>query len=585
MFKNIYYDTYKSVMHLWYTANGVNRYRADNWTPYVYKKDPEGDIKTIDGLKVSKMYFNSYSSYKEYQQNNKDLYENNCKPEIQYLAEKYYDVIDEDIIPPALKIYSIDIEVQPINNPGVFPSPLIAEEPITMISIYDWLDNHVYSFGLHEYDNSVNDDKPFKVTYINCGDEKSLLRKFFSFTHKNAPDVYTGWNISLNKKMSVSGFDFPYIINRSKNLFEEDLYLLLSPIKKVRAWKSNEDTGVSISGVSIIDYQCIYKWFTRNNLEKYTLDYVCKFELNEVKLEYKGSLAELYNNDWQKYVDYNIRDVELIKLLDDKLEYINLAQSLSLLTRAPMESYIAMTALLEGKLLTHFRREGLCAPIFEGGTQHGFPAAYVKEPHVGLWDWISSIDIASSYPTAIITLNMSVETYLGRIQTLTEDHIILYTKRREFPPFTLKKKIGSVDFKGDKLISFNKMLDKGLIAIAPCGSCFKTSKEGVIAYVEREMFIKRKQIKTVMKSLYDDDSKKDEVKRLFAFQWALKILLNSMFGIMAVPYSRYFQINIAEAITACGRHNVKQGELFTNEILNDIMNKDLVKIIGEIKEK
>ena len=566
-------------MHLWYTVDGTPKYKTDHWTPYVYKKDPDGEVKTIYGDRATKMEFRSYPSYKEYQQNNIELYENNCKPEIQYLAEKYYDVVDEDIIPPKLKIYSLDIEVHTINNVGVFPSPERAEEPITAISIYDWLGDHVYTFGLHEYVNTREN-----VTYIYCDDdERVLLKRFFNFVYKNSPDVYTGWNISFNKKMTVSGFDLPYIINRSKQLFEEDIYLLLSPIKKVRAWKTNENTSISISGVSILDYQTIYKWFTRHNHEKYTLDFVCKFELKDSKLEYEGSLVELYH-DWQTYIDYNIKDVTLIKDLDDKLGYINLAQSLSLLSRAPMESYIAMTALLEGKLITHYRREGLCAPIFEGGVQQKFPAAYVKEPHVGLHDWISSIDIASSYPTAIITLNMSIETYIGRIQTLTEDHIILHTKRRKFPEFTLKKKIGLVDFKGKQLELFNKMLQKGMIAIAPCGSCFKTPNEGVIANVERDMFVKRKEIKINMKSLYDDKSKADEVKRLFAFQWALKILLNSMFGIMAVPYSRYFQINIAEAITSCGRHNVKQGEKFVNEILNNKNNKNLNKILDEIKE-
>jgi len=581
MFKNVYYDMHTDTMHLWYFDGEHNRYRADKWVPYVYKKDDDGDTDTIYGDKASKIKFKSYRSYSDFQKNNKqDIYENNCKPEIQYLVEKYHTVVDDDIMPPKLKIYSIDIEVNTVNSPGVFPSPQKAGEPITAISIYDWLNDHVYVFGLHKYDNTRSD-----VTYIYCDDsEKMLLKKFLSFTYKNPPDVYTGWNISMNKKMTVSGFDFPYIINRSKNLFDKDVYKFLSPIKKVRSWESNGDIGVSISGVSILDYQTVYKWYTRNNLERYSLDYVCNFELNEKKLEYEGTLSDLYKNDWQKYIDYNIKDVELIKQLDDKLGYIDLIQGLSLLTRAPMESFLTMTILLEGKILTYYRRNNLCAPQFKGGVQSTFPAAYVKQPQVGLHDWISSIDIASSYPTAIITLNMSIETYIGRITDLTEDHIINYTIKKKFPAFMLKKGNDVREFKGESLVMFNKMIQKGLISVTPCGTCFKTNKTGVLADIERIMFLKRKEIKRDMKALYDVKGADDEIKRKYTMQYAYKVLLNSLFGITSVPYSRYFLIDLSEAITSCGRHSVKMGEQFTNDILNDTMNPDLLKIINEIKQ-
>jgi len=584
MFRNIYYDTYQSKVHLWYTTDqGENEYKIDTWTPYVFVKDDLGTVKTIFNDNVKKLKFNSFRSYSDFQKNNKrGLFENNCKPDIQYLVEKYHKIDDHHILPPALKIYSLDIEVHSKNNPNVFPSQQRAEEPITIITVFDWLNDHYYAFGLHEYT-----PKKDNVTYVYCDDdEKTLMKRFFSFVYKNPPDVYTGWNISLNKKMVISGFDFPYIINRTKNLFGEDtdLYKMLSPIKKVRCWKTGKDLSVNIAGVSLLDYQALYKWFSFNNLEKYTLDFVSKFEINEQKLEYDGSLQDLYNNDWELYCDYNIRDVELIKLLDDKLGYINLVQSLALLSRAPMEDYMAMTSLLEGKLLTYYRRNNLCAPFFAGGVQETYPAAYVKDPHRGLWDWIVSIDIASSYPTAIITLNMSHETYIGRVQHITEDNMIHYVKNREFPEFTLNKSGKVTNFNGNRLVKFNLMLQRGLISVAPCGTMFKTSNQGVIAFIEEDMFSTRKKIKGEMKSLYGVDGKENEVKRKHAFQWALKILLNSLYGIMAVPYSRYFALDIAEAITSCARHTIKMGERFTNEILNDRGNKDMLEIIEEIRD-
>lgn len=498
MFRNIYYETYTNTIHLWYTAdNGENKYRTEKWVPYVFQKDDNGTVKSIFGDNVKKLKFDSFKQYSDFQKNNKkDIFENNCKPDIQYLVEKYHKVDDDHINPPALKIYSCDIEVHTINNIGHFPSPQKAEEPITIITVYDWLNDHYYAFGLHEYE-----PKKDNVTYVYCNDdERELLDKFFSFVHTHPPDIYTGWNISLNKKMVVSGFDFPYIINRTKNLFGEDtkIYNQLSPINKVRVWKSGKDMTVIIAGVSIIDYQALYKWFSPHNLEKYTLDFVSKFEIQEQKLEYDGSLIDLYNNDWELYCDYNIRDVELIKLLNDKLGYISLVQSLALLSRAPMECYMAMTALLEGKLLTHYRRNNLCAPFFEGGVQEGYPAAYVKFPQVGLHDWIVSVDIASSYPTAIITLNMSHEKYLGRIQQITEDQVIDYVKAQHFPEFTIKKGSRLIEYTGKSLELFNKLLGKKLITVAPCGTCFKNDKRGVIAYVEKDMFDQRVKVKKKM---------------------------------------------------------------------------------------
>jgi DNA polymerase elongation subunit (family B) len=578
MFKNVYYETYKNLIHLWYeTEDGKQCYRKETWVPYVFKEDEEGTTKTIYGKKAKKIKFKSYSQYSEYQKNNKEgLHENHCKSEIQYLVDKYHKVEDDDIIPPKLKVYSLDIEVHTENKPGVFPSPQKAEEPITAITVYDFLNDHYYTFGLHPYDNKRKD-----VTYFECVKEEILLQRFLEWAHTNPPDVYTGWNISYNAKMNISGFDFPYIINRAKNILEKDAFHLLSPIKKVRIWEKEGNFSIAIAGVSLLDYQALYKWYSFKNPERYTLDYISELELDEKKLEYEGTLSELYENDWQRYIDYNIKDTYLIKQLDDKLGYIALSQSLSLLTRAPMENFTAMTQLLEGKLLVYYRRNNLCAPFFAGGTQIGFPAAYVKEPQSGLHSWICSVDIASSYPTAIVTLNMSIETYLGRIM-LSEDEILNYIRKREFPEFSLRKNYKNIEIKDKSLISFNNMIKKQYISVSPCGTIFDTRKTGVIAHMEKHMFLRRKEIKKKMKSLYGIEGKEDEVKRKHTFQWALKILLNSMYGIMAVPYSRYFKVDIAEAITSCGRHSIKSGEQYVNEILNN-PNEELKKLMIELQ--
>jgi len=563
MLKNVHYDTKMSTIHLWYQKDGDNKYDCFKWIPYVFVKNEQGTHKTIDGIPVDSKTFSSYSDYYMYCKDRYDIYENKVRPEIQFLSETYSSIEDNDIYIPKLKTYFLDIEV---THSDKFPKPENAECPIVLISLYDSVNNQSITFGEKHCDMD---------NYIHCKDEKNLLNRFFSYMNSNPCDVLSGWNIW--------GFDIPYIINRTKVLFGDDtsIYKFMSPIKAVRTWYSQSgELNVDIAGITILDYMDIYKWYSPNNLETYGLDFVANFELEKGKLDYSEykDLRELYAKNWNKYVEYNIIDAKRVYELEEKLGYIKLVQALSLLTRVPMKYYHAQTQLIEGALLTYYRRNSLCAPTFSGGTQKTFEAAYVKEPLKGFYRWICDLDITSSYPTAIITLNMSPETYFGRILGIDEDMMMLYTKRRTFPEFDMLKETGYVKFRDKKLDSFNSALKKRLMTVSPCGSVFFSTKDGVFAILERRLFSERKNAKNEMiklkKSLTvlrDDDVKivKEKIAQLNAKQLAIKVLLNALFGILAVPYSRYFNVNIAEAITSCGRQTIKAGEAIANELLNN----------------
>ena len=456
---------------------------------------------------------------------------------------------------------------------GAFPSAEKAEAPIVLISLVS--DSRIVTFGEKKYGGTEKN-----LTYNHCDNEKKLLMQFFKYMYSNPCDVLSGYNIY--------NFDIPYIINRAKKLFGEKsgIWNYLSPIKIVKIWKSKTDEmKVDIAGVTILDFMDLYKWYSPNNLESYKLDFVAKFELGEGKVDFTEyeSLMKLYHNNWDKYVEYNIKDCTLIQDLENKLGYIKLVQALSLLTKCPMKYYNTMTNLIEGAMLTYFRRNDLCAPCLLGGTQEYFPAAYVKEPIKGMHEWVIDIDIASSYPSHIITLNMSIETYVGRILNIQESDIIYHTKNHNFPRFEMMTNNGYKTFEYSKLERFNKIVERGLVAIAPCGSIFSTTEPGVISTVERNIYAKRKEVKKEMREIKKATPDSERIQQLFSLQWAIKIVLNAMFGILAVPYSRYFNINIAEAITSCGRHTIKEGERFTNELLNDILqNDELVNIIKNI---
>lgn len=582
MFKDVYYDTFRSEIHLWDDKDG---HVKERWSPYVFEKDENGDVKSIYGNTVVKKEFKTYKQYKSYQEENEVL-EDRIKPEIQFLAEKYHTIPDDEIKPPRLKIRSMDIEIEVGEG---FPDVLNPKDKITAITLMDNTDYKSVTFGLKDYTgNGVGES----FIYMKCESEEVLLKRFFAYMRKFPCDVLTGWNIlGFISSNRTQGFDLPYIINRTKILFGDDteVHYKLSPIGIVRTWLRDGIVNIDIAGISIIDYMDIYKWYSPNNLESYSLDFVCKFELEKGKVDYSEyeSLNELYEQDFNKFIEYNIVDTKRVLQLEKKLGYIKLIQSLSLLTKVPMKYYHATTQLMEGIMLTYFRRNNMCAPRFTGGKQEAFEAAYVKEPQKGQHNWICDLDIASSYPTAIITLNMSNETYWGRIIDLNESTVVSYVRKRMFEVFTLHRHGRSILVEKDKLDVFNKSLQNGLFSVSPCGAIFTTKHMGIIADIQRRIFEKRQSVKRDMKAKKqqlverEDFDIQEEIDRLFSFQWALKILLNAMFGLLSTPYSRYFNLNIAKAITSCGRHTVKSGERLANEIMNntnDRMSSILVEL-------
>jgi DNA polymerase elongation subunit (family B) len=601
MFRNCYYDGRTNSIHLWEQINNQRLYTKIPWVPYIFEESEKGDIKTIDGKIVEKVKFSTGGEYREYTKDNHNCYENKVLPVVQFLAERYYSIDDEELEVPKLKIYSLDIEVN--KEEGGFPSAEDAEDPISLINIKEFNGPSI-SWGIGKYTGNYN------LQYKYFDDEKKLLKNFLNYMMSNAPDVLTGWNISSDTKMNkYGGFDLLYIINRCKYLFGEDTneYKKLSPIRQVMVRENTDGTHViDIAGVSILDYLPIFKWYTTKNLPDNKLETVCQEELGVGKLEIPyNSFQEFYKKDYNLYVDYNATDTQRIEDLEAKLGYISLVQQLSLLCKMPMRYYSAATHAGEGLLLTYYRRNNLCAPKLVGGTQEWFPAAFVKEPKKGLHSWVSDLDIASSYPTAMVTLNMSIETYYGRILTIDkvkrmnlnhhtdydEEKIVKYSEQKSFEdPFYFKTNTGIKLIKDKKLSLFNKAIQKGMISISPCGTCFLTKPEGVIAHVERTMFLKRKEVKRKMFMLEKENEKKNDeniknkIKQLFAFQWAIKIIINGIFGIQGVPYSRYFNVDVAEAITSCGKLNVLKGQEFANELLNN-PNDYLKDIINEIKGK
>ncbi|MCK5020606.1 MAG: hypothetical protein KAS32_26540, partial [Candidatus Peribacteraceae bacterium] len=568
------------------------------------------DDKSICGDFVERKTFRSYKEYSAFLKTNFNVFENKVMPQIQFLTDKFN--IDDPVL-PKLHIAFLDIETP--HDDG-FPDVTRTPAAVTLISIIDENGN-ITVFGLHPYNGKHKD----KCRYVECGSEAELLNVFFSWMHREQFDVITGWNIlSDSKTNKFGGFDIPYLIRRSIKLLGDkgSLHRKMSPVGQVRIWDSVVDDvyNVDIAGVSIIDYLGLYKWFTTRNLESFRLDYVAEVELERNKISHDyDTFWEFYTQDWELFVDYCIEDSNLVRDIDIKTGYLDLAQTLSALCCCPMKSYNSSVPLIEGLMLKYFRNNNLCAPYMAGGTQVWFPAAYVKPPHIGIHKDVADLDIASSYPTHIIILNMSPETYWGRIigfdkkdlrdyktqrgihETLHRgrpiyDLNVKYTRNRRFPPFHVLKETGMDFIAGDKLVSFNKLLEMGVLSIAPNGAVFLNRQEGVFAHVCKATYgerVKQKGLKGEYKQKsIDEPDKKDywmeRSENRHILQMSLKIIINSMFGVLAVPYCRYCNTHIAEAITSAGRHTIQQGEVFVDEYFAN-PDDDLVDVLDEIRNE
>lgn len=599
-------------MHLWEIVNGKKSHTIHDWVPFIYiPVEDETNEKSIYGDYVMRKNFDSFKDYNSYLKDHYDVYENKVPPQIQFLTEKY-NIENPEL--PNLHIAYLDIETP--HDDG-FPTVTDTPAAVVLISIIDET-GKITVFGLHEY----NGDHKDKCDYILCSNEGELLNVFFNWMHRQQFDVITGWNISSDSKTNkYGGFDIPYLIRRSIKVLGEkgSQHSKLSPVNQVRIWETKIDDvyNIDVAGVSVIDYLGLYKWFTTKNLESFTLDYVSEVELKRKKVDHTeyDTFWDFYTNGWDLMVDYCIEDSNLVKDIEKQTGYLSLAQTLSCYCCCPMKNFNASVPLIEGLMLKYFRKNGLCAPYMTGGTQVWFPAAYVKPPHIGIHKDVVDLDIASSYPTHIIILNMSTETYWGRIVGFRREDVqmykqnngiheplhdgrpiydlnVKYTRARQFPPFHVLKDKGFETVEGDKLDKFNKLLKLGYISVAPNGAAFLNKNEGVIAHVEKMTYferVKQKKLKSEYKkkSMEDPENEpkwKEMSQNRHVLQWAIKILINSMFGVMGVPYCRYFNPHIAEAITSCGRHTIKQGEVFVNEYLNNPDNK-LKSIVEEIRNE
>lgn len=515
--------------------------------------------KTFESIREARDFVKRYEEVSSFK-----IYGNN-KYEYAFIADQQKGMVDYD--QSKISIAVIDIEVGSENG---FPDPYKANEPITAICIR-YVNGRTIVYGCGDYVNS-NDD----VDYIKCKDEWSLCKKFLQDWQENCPDIITGWNIKF--------FDIPYLFNRFTKLLGEDETRKLSPWNLINQRKvfamNKENIAYELLGVATWDYIELYRWYAPGgkSQESYRLDNIANVEIGESKLSYDefDNLHQLYRLNYQKFIDYNIKDVDLILRLEDKLKLIELGITLAYDTKCNYEDIFAQTRMWDSLIYNNLLEKNIIVPPKSVGEKDDrFEGAYVKEPQLGMHEYVASFDLDSLYPHLMMQYNISPDTLID-----AED----YTEE-------MREVIS-------QSISVEKMLHKRIdtsnlknVTLTPNGQFFRTDKQGFLPKMLEDMYEDRKLFKKKMieeKKKYEketDENKRREIDKLVAkynnLQLAKKVSLNSAYGAMGSKYFRFYDLRQALAVTSAGQLSIRWIEAKINQYMNKILStKDVDYVIA-----
>jgi DNA polymerase elongation subunit (family B) len=406
-YTNIYYN-FDQILVV-ENINGKKDYIREKFTPSVFLPSrSKTNYKSISGEYLTEMTFDSYSSYKEFITKYKEIPDfhihGDIASEYQYINKRYGTSVDYNF--SDLDIMYIDIET---SSEKGFPSIQDPEEQVIAISLESTKTGKA-TFCLGTFTAS-DARKVFEFD-----DEEELLKKFIDYFSDNYPDIVSGWNIKF--------FDFPYLIKRTNKILGKKYSKNLSPwgiLKEKFVTRRNniDELCYDIVGISILDYYEIYTTFTYVKQESYRLDHIAYVELGERKLSYDEfeSITEFYKKDFQKFIQYNIRDVELIQKLEEKLKLIELVVALAYSAGVNYQDVFSQVRTWDVIIYNYLSERGIVIPPKKKTRKdEQYAGAYVKEPIVGMHNWVVSYDLNSLYPHLIMQYNISPE-------TITEDGV------------------------------------------------------------------------------------------------------------------------------------------------------------------
>ena len=503
------------------------------------------DYRTLDGRYAKPIRFNTVGEARDFKDKYKDVenFEVHGYDRFlyQYISEEFSNEVDYDI--KTLKITSLDIEVACENG---FPNVHECAEQLLAITVQDYQTRKLKVFATRDYHNTRKD-----VDFIYCDDEKHLLQCFLAYWQTDFPDVLTGWNVEL--------YDIPYICGRLERLFGEKEVKMMSPWGMVKSEemeiRGRKNILYNLMGINVLDYMDLYKKFTYTNQESYRLDHIAFVELGQKKLDHSEyeNFKDFYTKDWQKFIDYNIKDVELVLQLEEKMKLLELAVALAYDAKVNLKDVYYQVRMWDTLIYNFLKqRNTVVPPVKRSDKDQKYAGAYVKEPIPGKYDWVVSFDLNSLYPHLIMQYNISPETlWETRHPSTNVDRMLTQTDKID-PQF----------------------------ATCANGAQYRKDIHGFLPEMMQKIYDERVQSKKLMliaKQEYEKTPTKELEKSISKYnniQMARKIQLNSAYGAIGNQYFRYYNLRNAEAITLSGQVSIRWIENKVNGYLNKLLNSN-----------
>ncbi|AGN12003.1 DNA polymerase [Prochlorococcus phage P-SSM3] len=515
-------------------------------TLYVTSNRPE-KMKTLTGKSVKPVQFQTSREAREFIK----TYDGVEKFEVhgyerfvyQYIRQQFPDEVDYDM--SQMKIYAMDIEVQCENG---FPDVEAAAEEMLSITIKDMVTKKFYVWAVRDFETEHE--------HFIFDSERDMLKGFLEWWVHNTPDILTGWNVNL--------YDVPYIARRLNRILGEKWMKSLSPWNRANEREiyvqGRKNYAYDVSGINILDYLDLYRKFTYSNQESYRLDHIAFVELGQRKVDHSEyeNFRDFYTKDWQKFMEYNIQDTELIDRLEDKMKLLELAITMSYDAKVNFEDVYSQVRMWDTMIYNYLADKNIVPPPRKGSKKdEKYAGAYVKEPVPGKYDWVVSFDLNSLYPHLIMQYNISPET--------------LWETRH--PSANVEKLLNQeVDLSGKFAVCANgAQYRKDIKGFLP-EMMEKIYNERVI-YKKKMIQAKKDYEKTPTKQLEKDISKFNNI------QMARKIQLNSAYGAVGNQYFRYYNLLNAEAITLSGQVSIRWIENKMNQKMNKILKTEDVDYV------
>ena len=565
-------------------VDGQRIYREYPANYIFYYDDPRGKFRTIYDTPVSRFSTRSGKEYfKELKMHSKGkLWESDIKPLVRCLEENY---LGKDAPKLNTAFFDIEVDFDPVRG---FSRPEDPFNPITAISIYlGWLDKLVtlvvppksYSWAaaeeiVNQFDNCFLFDR-----------EEDMIKTFLDLIED--ADILSGWN--------SEGFDIPYMVMRTIKVLSKDdtrRYCLWDQFPKKRTFErfGAENITFDLVGRVHMDYMQLYRKYTYEERHSYSLDAIGEYELDERKIQYEGTLDQLYNKDFPKFIDYNRQDTVLLAKMDKKLKFIDLANELAHDNTVLLPTTMGAVAVTEQAIINEAHQKGLVVQNRSNQDEQGdtqAAGAYVAYPKRGMHEWIGAIDINSLYPSAIRALNMACETIVGQIRPDRTDHYIT-EKMAAGASFAdaweglfgtleytsvMNMEAGTeltIDWEGGGSDSMSASDIWRLIfegnqpwILSANGTIFKYDAKGIVPGLLERWYAERQEMQSKKKDATTPEEKAFWDKR----QLVKKINLNSLYGAILNPGCRFFDKRIGQSTTLTGRVIAKHMDSFVNECI------------------